>query len=56
MTEVVILDEMLIAGMEALRECRKRHLKDADICVAVYLAMEAIREIADARRPQESVH
>lgn len=41
-----MLPEMLEAGMEALEESRQRRLDDDDICVAVYLAMRAIEEIA----------
>ena len=55
MTEVVILEEMLEAGVEAYDECRKRKLGPADVCVAVFLAMRAVEEIA-ALPVQESVH
>jgi hypothetical protein len=53
--ELVVWPEMLEAGMEALIECRGRELKDEDICLAVYLAMEGIREIR-AMRTAGTVH
>jgi len=45
---------MLQAGMEALDECRSRKMTTAEVCVAVYLAMEAIRAISELK--QETVH
>ena len=56
MTEVVILEEMLEAGVEAYDECRKRKLGPADVCVAVFLAMRAVEEIAQMRIPEATVH
>lgn len=41
-----MLPEMLNAGIEALEESRQRHLDDTNTCVAVFLAMRAIEEIA----------
>lgn len=41
-----MLPEMLEAGLEALEESRTRGLGDHDICVAVFLAMRAIEQIA----------
>ena len=46
MSEVVMLPEMLAAGMEALAESRDRGCDDDQICVAVFLAMRAIEEMA----------
>jgi hypothetical protein len=46
---------MLEAGMEALLESRARDFKDKDIVLAVYLAMEGIREIR-AMRTEGTVH
>lgn len=56
MTEIVILEATLVAGMEALAECRKQDMPDDEICVAVYLAMRAVEMIAETRKPRESVH
>ena len=55
MTEIVILPEMELAGMEALREGRKQGLDDAGQAVAVYMAMRmvwAIQLLANS----ETVH
>jgi hypothetical protein len=46
---------MLEAGLEALIEGRERAFKDEDICLAVYLAMEGIREIR-SMRTEGTVH
>lgn len=54
MTEVVIFPEMIVAGKEALGEGRENGLDDAQICIVIYLAMEAIREMS--QMPQETVH
>lgn len=54
MNETVILPEMLQAGLEALAECKKRKFNARDTVIDVYLAMEAIREIAAMRL--KSVH
>lgn len=56
MSETVILPEMLSAGIEALVECEARDFNNHDTVIAVYLAMEAIREISVMRRHYESVH
>lgn len=56
MNETVILPEMLSAGMEALAECEQREFNKHDTVIAIYLAMEAIREIAAMRKRYESVH
>lgn len=56
MSETVILPEMLEAGIEALRECRKRKLPDLDAAVAVYLAMRALEEIYVMREENETRH
>ena len=47
--EVVILPEMLEAGVEALVEARHKELGDLDTAVAVFLAMRAIEAIAVMR-------
>lgn len=54
--EVVMLPEMLEAGMETLEECRLKGASSEDVCIAVFLAMRAIEEIAEMRRANESVH
>ena len=41
-----MLPEMLEAGLEAMEESRARGLGDHDICIAVFLAMRAIEQIA----------
>ena len=56
MVEVVMLPEMLEAGLEALAESKKRKLKNEDICVAVFLAMRAIEEIYSMKREAGMVH
>lgn len=56
MSEVLLLPEMLQAGVEALTESRERGLGDDDLCVAVFLAMRAIEEIAVMRQASRSVH
>jgi hypothetical protein len=45
-SEAVIWPEMLEAGVEALTESRIRGLTDLNTCVAVFLAMRAIEQIA----------
>lgn len=55
MAEVVLLPEMLEAGLEALMEGRKREMSDEDVCIAVFLAMRAIEEIY-AMRLERVVH
>jgi hypothetical protein len=54
--EVVILPEMLEAGVEAADECKKRKLATHDMVIAVYLAMRGIEEIAVMRADSRSVH
>ena len=56
MREAVILPEMIQAGAEAYLECKNRRYQATQIAVAVYLAMEAIREIAEMRQDNETVH
>jgi len=56
LTEVVMLPEMLEAGLEALAESKKRRLADEDVCVAVFLAMRAIEEIYAMRLERGAVH
>lgn len=56
MREAYLLPEMVQAGAEAYVECRERQLRDVDIAVAVYLAMEAIREIAELKQENATVH
>jgi hypothetical protein len=43
--EILILPEMLEAGVEALTEARSQGLADHETAAALYLAMEAVREI-----------
>ena len=54
-SEVVMFPEMLEAGMEALEEARNRELDDFNTCVAIFLAMRAIEQIA-LMRERGSVH
>lgn len=54
--ELAISPAMLAAGAEAVEDCRKRSLGDTEIALAVYLAMEAIREITTLRDEYETVH
>lgn len=57
MSEVVILPEMLTAGMEALAEEEKRNALPHDKVIAVFLAMRGIEEIYALRRKHfENVH
>jgi ABC-type arginine transport system permease subunit len=56
LVEVVMLPEMLEAGMEALAESKKRKLTDEDVCVAVFLAMRAIEEIYALRLERGAIH
>lgn len=56
LSEVVILPEMLAAGMEALRECESREYEEADVVIAVYMAMEAVKMIAIMRSAESTVH
>lgn len=44
--EITILPEMLEAGREALLEAKKAGLGDEQVALAVYMAMEAVREMA----------
>lgn len=46
MNEVIILDEMLEAGVEALLECHGKRLSAADVVIQVYSAMEAVKAMA----------
>lgn len=55
MSDVVILPEMLEAGMLILKECQKEGKSDYDTAIAVYLAMRAIEEIVKVRT-SESIH
>ena len=55
MSEVVILPEMLEAGMLVLKECEKEEKTAYDTVIAVYLAMRAIEEVLRVRT-SESVH
>lgn len=50
MSELVMLPEMLTAGMEAYAESKDRKLTDADIVISVYLAMRDIEEIYQMRK------
>lgn len=55
MRQAVLLPEMIQAGAEAFMECRSHH-NPAEVAVAIYLAMEAIREIAEIEQDNETVH
>ena len=56
MRPAILLPEMVQAGAEAYAECYARLYPPTDIAVAVYLAMEAIREIYEMRDTPETVH
>jgi hypothetical protein len=55
---VIIDPEVLKAGVDVYDECRKRKLSRAEICVAIFIAMqEALRCLeAVAQSKQETVH
>lgn len=55
MTEAVVLEGMMVAGMEALSECRMKGMTDSDTCVEVYIAMEGAR-IRIENEGMETVH
>lgn len=44
-----VMPEMLEAGVEMFAECREQGLGDAETCLAIYNAMEAIRAIAEVK-------
>jgi hypothetical protein len=54
--EVVLLPEMLQAGLEALEESRERGTSQEDAVIAVYLAMRGIEEIAVMREASGTRH
>lgn len=56
MMEVAILPEMVLAGMEALAESKVRELSADDTAIAVYLAMEAVRQVAILKSADRIVH
>ena len=56
MSEFVIFPEMLEAGIEALNESMERELRDDQIVITVYLAMQGILEMKTLRGESESVH
>ncbi len=56
MTEILMLPEMLEAGIEALLESRQRQLDEKNTCIAIYLAMEGIKAIAFMREDSDKVH
>lgn len=49
MTAVILLREMVDAGVEALQENRDAGQDDEHTAIAVYLAMEGIKKMALAR-------
>ena len=51
-----LLPEMVQAGAETVIECHQRRLGNTEIAVAVYLAMEAIREISELKQENATVH
>lgn len=55
MSEIVILDEMLEAGIEALLECQGRPLTASEVVIQVYSAMEAVKAVA-IMNADKSVH
>lgn len=50
MSEVLILPEMLEAGIEAMKECRDAQRGDEATVIEIFLAMESTRELAIMRR------
>lgn len=56
MCELTIFPEMLVAGMEAVAECREKKLNDEDTATVVYLAMHGILEIRMMRGNDEVLH
>ena len=52
--EVIMLPEMLQAGIEALEESQGQSAEAK--CIAVFLAMRAIEEIAFMREASETRH
>lgn len=55
-TEIVIFDEMLTAGIEALAEAEENGLTQRSTAINVYMAMESVRELALARGDEGAVH
>lgn len=55
-SEVVILPEMELAGVEALIESRARNLGDAESAIAVYLAMRMVYFMAVIKHGDDKVH
>lgn len=56
MIEVYIPEEMLMAGVEALKESRLTKMDDEQQALSVYLAMEAIKQILVLQRESGMVH
>lgn len=56
MNETILLPEMVHAGVEAWREAEIQEFDVVQSVVAIYLAMAAVKAIAEMRRPQESIH
>lgn len=54
--EVLLLPEMLAAGVEALDEANRRELDPANVCVAVYLAMRVVEQLAMDDQKAEVLH
>lgn len=52
----VLFPEMVRAGAEALKEERDRGSDEIETATAVYLAMEAVRQIAVLQFRQGTVH
>ena len=56
MREAYLLPEMVMAGAEAYIEVNNKKLLASESAVAIYLAMEAIREIAELKQENSTVH
>lgn len=56
MTEVVIFDEMLTVGLEALAESEENGLSKRSTVINVYSAMASVWELALARSETEAMH
>jgi hypothetical protein len=55
-SEILILPEMVEAGIEQVAECRKMKLDDEDTAIKVYLAMQGVFAILVMRGESERVH
>lgn len=52
----MIFPEMVQAGVEQLLECKKKRLKNEQVVICVFLAMQGFLEMQRLRGESESVH